>query len=253
MTNPSILQHQAFLKCEGKLLCSLIGGSTLYGLNTKDSDVDHRGLFVSTGKTYLAGFDNIESIVQTGEVDSTYYELFRFLSLLRKSNTQVLEILFAPDDMIQVTSSVFEELRTHRYRLINTEVLKSSLKGYVFSEIRLATGARSGQLGSKRKAAVERYGFSPKNFCQILRLCQVGIEFFKEGRYMVNVKEFNPEFHELLMSIKTCPEDYTCVQLEKMVDEKFKDLEKTMDTSNIRFDFDVDLASEILLDAKYEK
>lgn len=253
MTNSSILTHPAFLNCEGKLLCSLIGGSTLYGLNTKDSDVDYRGLFVSTGKTYLAGFDNIESIVQTGEVDSTYYELFRFLSLLRKSNTQVLEILFAPDNMVEVSSDVFEKLRENRYNLINTEVLKSSLKGYVFSEFRLATGQRSGQLGGKRKAAVEKYGFSPKNFTQIFRLCQVGVEFFTSGKYMVNVQEFNPKYHEFLMGVKTEPEQYTCDQLEQMVNDKFSELERVMETSTIRFDFDVDLASEILLTAKYGK
>ena len=251
MKNDSILNHPSFIQCEGKLLCSLIGGSTLYGLNTPESDVDYRGLFASTGKIYLAGFDKVESIVQTGDIDSTYYEIQRFLQLLRKSNTQVLEILFAPDEMLTDTSDVFEEMRKNRYNLINSDILKSSLKGYVFSEIRLATGQRSGQLGGKRKAAVERYGYSPKNFVQILRLCQVGIEFYTTGQYMVNVKEFNPTYHEFLMDIKTDPDNWTCEQLENMVNSRFKDLEKVMDESTIKFEFDVDFASDIVLKSKY--
>ena len=96
--NPTIKQHPAFLNCDGKLLASIVGGSRLYGIHLPDSDYDERGLFVATNKKYITGFDTIESIVQTGDVDSTYYELVRYLKLLRKSNTQVLEIVFAPDD-----------------------------------------------------------------------------------------------------------------------------------------------------------
>lgn len=246
----SITTHPAFVNCRGHLLVQLVGGSTLYGLNNANSDVDYRGLFFASAKANVTGFANIESIVQTGEIDSAYYELTHFLKLLRKSNTQVMEILFAPDSALTNQSALFQRLRENAFNLICSKTLKSSLKGYVFSEIRLATGERSGQLGGKRKAAVEKYGFSPKNFVQILRLCKVGIEFFKGNGYMVNVKEFNPLFHAFLMDIKENPEKFTCDQLKSYVDHHYSELEKAMDESKVSYTFDADLAADLVLTAR---
>jgi hypothetical protein len=246
----TIKQHPTFLNCGGELLASLVAGSNLYGLNTEDSDVDERGLFLATDKKYITGFDTVESIVQTGDVDSTYYELVRYLKLLRKSNTQVLEIVFAPDTSLLHTTPIFEEIRKNKYNLIDTHILKASLKGYVFSEIRLATGERSGQLGGKRKAAVEKYGFSFKNFVQILRLCKVGQVFFTSGEYMVKVKDFDSDYHDMLMEIKTKPENFTKDGLSIIVDEEFKKLEKIMDDSKIVYNFDVELAADLVMKAR---
>lgn len=245
-----IMNMPSFLNCNGKLIAQIIGGSTLYGLDTADSDVDYRGLFIARDKKYVAGFDVIESIVQTGETDACYYELGRYLKLLRKSNTQVLEILFAPTSSFVQHHLLFDVIRENKYRLIDSNVLKSSLKGYVFSEIKLATGERTGQLGGKRKLSLEKYGFSPKNFVQILRLCKVGIEFFKDGQYMVNVKEFDPSYHEFLMEIKTQPQNFTCDRLKHFVDVEFEKLVASIDSSNISYTFDTDLASDIILESR---
>jgi hypothetical protein len=245
-----IKDNNSFKDCGGKMICNLIGGSTLYGLNNESSDIDYRGIFFASNKKYVSGFNTIESIVLTNEIDATYYEISRYLKLLRKSNTQVLEILFAPKKFYVYKHDFFDELINNRYFLIDTNVLKASLKGYVFSEIRLATGERSGQLGGKRKISVNSYGFSPKNFVQILRLCKVGIEFFKSGQYMVNVKEFDPGYYDTLMNIKNNPQDFTCDQLKTLVDEKYKELEAVMESSKIRFKFDEDLASDLILAAR---
>lgn len=246
----NITEHDSFKKCGGKLLAQLVGGSTLYGLNTKDSDIDYRGVFIALDDKYVSGMDKIESIVQTGEVDAAYYELGRYLSHLRKSNTQVLEMLFAPDSSFIVKTEIFDEIRENRFNLIDTEVLKNSLKGYVFSELKLATGERSGRLGGKRKQMVTDYGFSPKNFVQIFRLCEVGVRFFDDAEYMVNVKEFNPEYHEFLMDIKQYPNNYSKDFLEEEVNKKYLELVDSIDRSTINFKFDIDLAAALILKAR---
>lgn len=249
----TILNHPAFIASESKILCQLIGGSTLYGLDTPDSDVDYRGLFVAKNKKYIAGFEIIESIVQTGDVDSTYYELARYLKLLRKSNTQVLEILFAPTDSFTHMSDLFLEIRQNRYEFIDSNVLKKSLQGYIYSEMRLATGERSGQLGGKRKASVKKYGFSPKNFAQIFRLCKVGQRFFSTGQYIVNIQQNLPSYHEFLMDIKSHPEKYTCNQLKAEVEYEYQKLLDAMDNSKINYKFNVDLASDIVIQSRKEQ
>lgn len=243
----SIYQNNAFVDSKARMLCQLVGGSTLYGLNTPESDVDYRGLFLATDKRYVAGFETVESIVQTGDIDAAYYELSRYLKLLRKSNTQVLEILFAPSSSFTVRTDEFEEIHENRYKLIDSEVLKKSLQGYVYSEMRLATGERTGQLGGKRKAALTKHGYSPKNFVQILRLCKVGQVFYNSGEYMVKVQYHDCSFHKFLMEIKTQPENFTCDQLTRIVEGEYKLLCTAMDNSKISYKFDVDLASDLIL------
>lgn len=235
------------------MLAEIIAGSKLYGLNNAQSDTDYRGIFTATNKRYVAGFDKCESIVQTGEVDSAYYELGRYLAMLRKTNTQVLEILFAPDESFTYITDIFKEIRANKLSLIDSHVLKASLKGYVFSEIKLATGERSGRLGGKRKEAVTTFGFSPKNFVQILRLCKVGTIFFERGEYMVKVKDFDPAYHTFLMDIKNSPEGYSCEKLKELVDEEYKKLEESIEKSTVSFKFDVDLAADLVIKARNGK
>jgi hypothetical protein len=78
----------------------------------------------------------------------------------------------------------------------------------------------------------------------------VGIQFFTDGQYMVNVKEFNPEYHKLLMDIKTAPEKYSREQLEAFVNEEFQKLEKTIDNTEVEYTFDEELAAQIILDGR---
>ena len=246
----NLKKNNTYIDCGGQMICSLIGGSHLYGLNNKLSDVDFRGIFIANNKRYLAGFEKVDSIVTDGEIDSTYYELGRFLHLMRKSNTQVMEILFAPDSAFEYKHPIFDRIRENKFKLINTETLKFSLRGYIYSEMRLATGERTGQLGGKRKAALEKYKFSPKNFVQILRLCRVGQIFFETGEYMVRVSDFDKKYHDALMEIKNTPEKYSLEILKAMVELEYAILNKIMDESNVRYEFDIDLASDIILEAR---
>jgi hypothetical protein len=198
-------------------------------------------------KLHLTGFRTVDSIVQEGDVDLSAHELGRYLQLLRKTNTQVLEILFAPDSAFQFKHPDFWLLQQHRYNLICTHTLKNSLVGYVISEMKLATGERTGQLGGKRKAALEAYGFSPKNFVQIFRLCAVGARFFETGEFMVNVQEHDPALHAELLDIKTHPEKYSKEELVARVERQLEVMKAVMDKSELHYEFDDELAADILL------
>lgn len=158
--------------------------------------------------------------------------------------------MFAPRESFALSTPFFDRVRENKFNLIDSHILKASLKGYVFSEIKLATGQRSGQLGGKRKLAVETYGFSFKNFVQIFRLIEVGKRFFDKGEYMVAVKDYNPELHKFLMEIKTQPQNFTCEQLSELVEEKYKELEGSIEKSTINFKFDVDIAASLVEDAR---
>lgn len=225
----------------------LVGGSKLYGLDTPESDTDYRGVYTTTDLQVAAGFKEHSSMVKTGEVDATFYELGHFLSLLRKTNTQVMEVLFAPQSAFTVMTPEFKWLRSKRYELFDSEKLKQSLLGYLHSETRLATGERKGQLGGLRKQKVETFGFSPKNFTQLLRLLFVGKYLYKHGVYVVRVADVDSEYHELLMAVKTKPELFTKEDLVEMVESGKCELVKVMESSKFKTEFNADLASKFLL------
>ena len=248
--------ESTYLKpCGGEVIASLIGGSTLYGLNTPTSDVDYRGVYVARDKKYVAGFETMDSVVTSphnqDDDDSTYYEIGHYMKLLRKTNTQVLEILFADDSSFIHKDPLFDVIRKNKYSFIDTERLKVSLKGYIFSELRLATGERSGRLGGARKQAVTDFGFSPKNFVQIYRLCSVGIRFFDTGEYMVDTSKY-PALHDYLMDIKLNPQNYTCEQLKEHVMVSYENLSVAIEKSKVHHEYDVELASDIILELRKE-
>jgi hypothetical protein len=247
----NVENQSSFKDCGGKLLANLIGGSRLYSLNTPDSDYDERGVFYATDPYYLAGLSKIESIVLTGETDATYYEIVHFFNLLRKSNTQVLEILFAPDKAFTWLPDDFKEIRENGNELFCSETLKKSLQGYFHSEMRLATGERTGLLGSKRKANIETYGFSQKNFCQMIRICLLGINLFKHDKIIVDSREYGDVEYNLLMEIKTQPQNFTKDQLVEIANGYFQKLLATMDSSSVKHEFNKNLAAELILQIKY--
>lgn len=244
-----IEDSQKFKDCGGKIIGEVIGGSILYGLNTPTSDVDRRGIFVARHPHYTSGLKKIENIVQLDKVegrDSAYYELTHFLLLMAKTNTQVMEIMFAPDSAFEQSHIIMKLIRENKLSLIDSERLKNSLIGYIISELRLATGERTGQLGGNRKEAIEKYGFSPKNFVQIFRLARVGKEFFENEIYPVNLKTFDPDFCSELLDIKVNPQNYKKEDLEARVQKELDELRKVMDDSSIKLEFDWDFAAELI-------
>lgn len=81
---------------EGKeVLLSVIAGSISYGLNTKDSDVDIRGVFAYPIKDILVG--EYEKVIQENNNDTIYTEIGFFLKQLRKNTPSALEVLFTTD------------------------------------------------------------------------------------------------------------------------------------------------------------
>ena len=117
--------------------------------------------------------------------------------------------------------------------------------------MRLATGERTGKSGSKRKAHIETYGFSYKNFIQMIRICLLGINLFKYDEVIVDSRLYGPEQYDLLMEIKTQPQNFTKDQLVDIANMYFKQLLGAMDSSNIIHTFNKDLAADLILQIKY--
>jgi predicted nucleotidyltransferase len=226
-----------------KILCDIIAGSHLYGLSTPESDVDQRGVFINTEPSKILGLSRQE-VIKKNTSDTVYFEMCHFLSSLKKTNTQMVELLFAPIDKFSVISHEFQEIRNNRFELIDSVLFYKSLVGYIYNERRLANGERTGTLGSKRKSMVDKYGFSPKNFSHLFRLAFCGTIFFEKNYYPVNLTEEDTEFRNFVFSIKTQPERYTKEHLNTLVDKAISKLEIVFNKRSVSYSFNIDLANE---------
>lgn len=228
-----------------KLLCKQLGGSHSYGLSTLNSDVDFRGVFINTDKSSLIGLGRHDFQKGQANSDEFYTELRNAFRLLRSGNTQMIELLYA-DEWIEI-SPEWEFIRSFRHQLVDSDQLFKCLRGYMQGELKLANGERTGKLGSQRKAAIDKYGFSPKNFVQLLRLAWCGVTYFTDGFFPVNVGAHAPVFQEKLLNIKTHPEQYTKEALNHHVKEWEDLLVKSYESRHVKTTFNQELADDLCL------
>jgi hypothetical protein len=208
-----------------KILCRGQGGSHAYGLNTPESDLDERGVFINDTLTDIFNVTSEEHVVRVNEEEDTaLFELRKFVKLLNKGNTGALEILFG--DNTEVDEGFKMLFVDERRNFLDSNRLYKCLRGYAMGEYNLAIGKRVGVIGHKRHEQLKKYGFSPKNFTQLFRLLHVGKLFFDTGEFIVNCRTgFDLGTYEFLMEVKTEPWKFTQNQLA----EEYKKREKLLD------------------------
>lgn len=229
-----------------QLICKALGGSHSYGLNTPESDIDYRGVFLNTDYEEILGIQQESHVDDKSTDDVVYYELRRFVDLLRKGNTGALEILFNRN-WEEVDPLFKKRFCDNAVRFVDSEQLYKCLSGYAQHELKLAMGLRPGVIGNKRANQVKQYGFSPKNFCQLFRLLLVGEHFFKTSNFVVNCRFLSYDVFNFLMTVKTKPEMYTIGVLQAHFDELNERLTKAFTDRKDNFKFDHDYANEMIL------
>ena len=226
------------------------GGSHSYGLNTQTSDLDWRGVFVNTDIATVVGLDKHDHQQKQDETaDEVYTEFRNALKLLRSGNTQMIELLYADD--YEVSSSQWDLVRGYRKRLVSSETLFKCLRGYMQGELRLANGERTGKLGGKRKEALDKYGFSPKNFVQLFRLSWAGKIYFQKGYFPVNVAKENDAYRDFLLDIKVHPSNYNVAVLNEIAAKSEASLVKAFESRIFDTKFDEELANRLCLDVYF--
>jgi hypothetical protein len=115
-------------------------------------------------------------------------------------------------------------------------------------EKKLSNGERKGKIVGKRYKKLQEVGFSPKNFVQLFRLANVGINFFSQNKYIVDSREFPDDLRSFLMSVKTTPENHKVEKLNEYANKLEKDLVKAYENRVVDLKFDEDLLNDILVD-----
>ena len=125
----------AALKQKDLIIYECLSGSHAYGLATPESDVDIKGVFVLPEDEFY-GLNYIDQVSDENN-DTVYYELKRFVELLSKSNPNILELLYSPEDCIRVMHPLFEPLRAQNFL---SKQCKDSFGGYAMTQVRKAKG-----------------------------------------------------------------------------------------------------------------
>lgn len=228
-----------------KLICQILSGSRLYELDTISSDYDYTGVFLNTKHAEIIGldrFDFYEKKDKDGEL--SLFEFRHFLSLLKNTNTTVIELLFANNFLL--IENEFKKVQEKKYELIDSIKLYNSLKGYIESEKSCAVGKKKNQ-GEMRKFYISEYGFSPKNFSHLFRLCYCGIYFFENDIFPLNIKEFDKEVHDFIFSVKNQPKKHRKENLLKESEIYINKLDESFKNRKNTYKYNYNLANDLCL------
>lgn len=132
-----------------------LSGSRAYGLEVPESDWDIHGVFLSPPEAFF-GFSHQDQ-VSSEKNDVVYFELNKFVSLLGKNNPSALELLFTPNEVVEIKHPLLETLDPTR---VVSKLCRFSFSGYAESQIKRARGLN-------KKVFNPRMGVPPRpmDFC----------------------------------------------------------------------------------------
>ena len=112
-------------------------GSHAYGTSLPTSDIDLRGVFIQPLEDILK-YGHIEQVADKLN-DIIYYELRRFLDLIEANNPNIIEILYAPEDVTSIKHEYFELIEKHKEKFL-TKRCRHTFAGYAIDQIKKARG-----------------------------------------------------------------------------------------------------------------
>ena len=143
-----------------KHILIVVRGSHAYGTAIETSDTDYAGVYVQSIEDIL-GFGYKEQI-NDDKNDTVFYEVKRFLELVKSNNPNILELLNTPENCIVYKDPVFDLILKHKSDFI-TKYCAKSFSGYAIEQIKKAQGQNKKQNWEKER--VTRKG--PIDFCYI--------------------------------------------------------------------------------------
>lgn len=146
------------LRNKGLIVFEGIVGSQAYGISTPTSDIDKKGVFIQPLEEMLSS-GYVEQ-VSDEKHDTTFFEIGRFLDLLRSNNPTVLELLNLPEDCIVHKDPIFDRI-LEKSDVFITKLCKMTFGGYAVTQIKKARGLNKKIV----KPIIERMGVL--DFCYV--------------------------------------------------------------------------------------
>ena len=202
-------------------------------------DKDLMGVFVGPLEHYI-GFGRKDSrVVAKDEWDVVSYEVRKYISLLAKSNPNVLSLLWLEPKYYVHMTEYGERLIQARDKFI-TKKAYHSFTGYAYSQLKKMKGVGK-NAGAKRKELVAKFGIDTKNASHLIRLLKMGIELLTEGRIFVE----RPDA-PMLIDIKMGR--YSLEHIEQLSDDLMQDAREAYLRSSLPSESDKEWVEQLTMD-----
>ena len=217
----SELEAAKMVKCKGmKILYISCVGSHMWGMESKESDIDLVMIYIVPTKRILRGEKFPATIRQEmaarggGIYDTLGWEIGHLIDLLIKGNVNA--IWYATSPLVIMPSALQEELSA----IVQANLCRESyhsIKGMAESQIESETG----QLKLSGAGLVKRPG---KGYRTALRSINFGIELLREARISYEPVMHDPTPEELKEGMNQLDEAYRQSMLPDLPDEdQFRD------------------------------
>ncbi len=147
------------LRNRGLILLECISGSRAYGLDTKDSDTDIKGVFYLPEDDFF-GFSNVTQINNETN-DEVFYEVGRYFELLTKNNPNLIDLLNTPDECVLYRHPIMDRIKPEMFL---SKLCSETYGQYAFTQIRKAKSLNKKVLNPVDK---ERKGVL--DFCYVVQ------------------------------------------------------------------------------------
>lgn len=204
-------------------------GSRAYGLDTEESDIDYRGIYLPPADVHWSLLGVPEQL-ECFETQEAYWELEKFLTLALKANPNILESLYTP--LVELTTPIAEELLAMREAFLS-KLLYQTFNGYVSSQFK------------KMQKDIENHGSVKwKHVMHLIRLLLSGITALKERTVPVQIDQHR----DVLLSIKRGEVPWEEVEPWRV--QLHKDFDTAFQTSSLPDLPDFARANEFLIRAR---
>lgn len=168
------------------VLLAGIVGSTAYGLDTEDSDIDVLGMYACDTRELHGLKEPVETHVKF-KPDATYHEARKYCKLALRCNPTVMELLWL--EGYTQKEPLGEELRGLRRHFLSQKLVRDAYLGYATQQFRLLEARGDGSFSADTRKRTEKHAR------HLRRLIYQGTRLYGEGRLEIRVR--NPEaYHE---------------------------------------------------------
>ncbi len=225
--NPS----QPQFDLESVIIYRCVMGSQAYGLETDQSDVDRRGIYLAPAPLQWSLFGAPEQF-EDNAAQAVYWELQKFLIMALRANPNILECLYSP--MVEKTTPLADGLLALRQRFLS-QMIFQTFNGYALSQFKKIEQDLRNQGEVRWKHAMH-----------LLRLLITGAATLRERRVPVRVESHR----DRLLAIKTGSVPWREVDAWRR--DLHKDFERALSETKLPERPDYEKANEFLLKARKE-
>lgn len=171
------------------------GGSHLYGLNTKDSDEDLRGVaLISDPSLYFGYLTRFEQKDSWGDhQDKVVYEFRKAIHLIADGNPNMVDLAFSDPKSHLICDAPWQKVLDHKDKFLSTK-MRHTYTGYAHAQYKkLKNSHEKGDPGTWNEFD-KRVGYKCKYAMHMVRLFRMAVEILQDGEVHV----FRKDADELL-------------------------------------------------------